>query len=384
MSVLNITCRGSAKRCQPFTARPNWLCSRLSSMLCYGLHSALTIMLRKRASCVLSAGALCVLLYFDAAALAQNPAGQLAQPQAPAVQGQQALPPIRANYVLGSNDQILIREPEVEEINGRPFRIDSEGFITLPLIGRVRAAGLSVQALEADVISRLRQYVREPQVTITVVQFRSEPVFVMGEFRAPGIYPLEGRTLVELLSTTGGLLPTASRRIKITRRAEYGAIPLAQAIDDRERNLSTVEISMTSLSESSNPAEDLVLKPYDIVSVERAERIYVSGEVLKPGPIEFGARDTIPVSQALTEAGGFALYASRNKVRVLRPVSGTSRNAEIDIDLKRVFEGKDNDFPLLPNDVLFVPRATAKAVLTPVGTAFLAGVPYLIITSMLR
>jgi polysaccharide export outer membrane protein len=340
------------------------------------------VMLQKRASCVLFVVWCCIIWCCALPVLAQNPVGGPRQP--PAVQPQPGVPAIRPNYVLGSNDQILIRVPAVDEINERPFRIDTEGFITLPLINRVKAAGLTVQALEAGITERLGQYVRQPQVSITVVQFRSEPVFVMGEFRAPGIYPLEGRTLVEMLSTTGGLLPTASRRIKITRRAEYGPIPLPQAIEDPDRKLSTVEISMTSLSENLNPDEDIVLKPYDIVSVDRAERVYVSGEVTKVGAVEFGARDTISVAQALTEAGGFTQFANRNKVRVLRPISGTAKRAEIDIDLKRVFEGKDNDFPLLPNDVLFVPRASAKAFLTPVGTSMLGGLPYIIITAILR
>jgi polysaccharide biosynthesis/export protein len=342
----------------------------------------------QRRGCVLFAGSICILWHVSAPVSAQNLPGQTIQGQNPVgqqqVPPQQVLPAIRPNYVLGSNDQILIRAPGVEEINERPFRVDTEGFITLPLIGRVRATGLTVQALEADITERLRQYVREPQVTITMTQFRSEPVFIMGEFRAPGIYPLEDRTLVEMLSTTGGLLPTASRRIKITRRAEYGPIPLPEAVEDPVRKLSTVEISMTSLSENLNPAEDIILKPYDIVLVERAERVYVNGEVTRAGPIEFGARDTISVAQALTEAGGFTVNATRDKARVLRPIAGTARRAEIDIDLKRVFEGKDNDFPLLPNDVLFVPRATARAALGPVGTSLLAGIPYIIITAILH
>jgi hypothetical protein len=82
----------------------------------------------------------------------------------------------------------------------------------------------------------------------------------------------------------------------------------------------------------------------------------------------------------LTEAGGFTKDASRDKVRVLRPIAGTSRRAEIDIDMKRVFEGRAIDFPLQPNDVLFIPRASVRAVLAPVGTAMLTSLPYLAIT----
>jgi polysaccharide export outer membrane protein len=357
-------------------------------MVLFGV--TLRVILRPWRALLYLAGLLIAFLSFSAAVWAQAQPNRFPQPQNPATAGQtpgpaqQVVPSIRPTYVLGSNDQILIRVPQSEEINDRPFRIDADGFINLPLVGRVKASGSTVQAVEADITEKLKQYIREPLVSITVVQFRSEPVFVMGEFKAPGIYPLEGRSLVEMLSTTGGLLPTASRRIKITRRSEYGRIPLPQAIEDADRKLSTVEISMTALSENLNPAEDIVLKPYDIVSVERAERIYISGEIHKPGPIEMGVRDTLPISQVLSEAGGFTPEASRNRVRVLRPITGTSKRAEIDVDLKRVFEGRDNDFPLLPGDVLFVPRATAKALLTPIGVSLIGGLPYIIISAILR
>jgi polysaccharide export outer membrane protein len=292
---------------------------------------------------------------------------------------------VRPDYVLGPNDQILIRVPQSDEINERPFRVATDGFIELPLAGRVRAEGLTVQALEAEVTARLREFIRTPTVSITVTQFRSEPVFFVGAFLAPGIYPLQGRrTLIEMLAAAGGIQPTASRRIKVTRRAEYGPIPLPNAVVDPVRKVSTVEVSMDSLTQEINPAEDILLQSYDVVSVERAERIYVSGEVAKVAAIEFGERGSISVAQALTEAGGFTQFATRDRVRVLRPVLGTNRRAEIDIDLKRVFEGKDVDFPLQPNDVVFVPRDPRRSVLVPAGSAMLASLPFTIVSIFLK
>lgn len=103
----------------------------------------------------------------------------------------------------------------------QPFRINPDGFLELPIVGRVKASGLTIRALEADLVTRLREYIREPQVYISLVQFRSEPVFFVGSFRSPGLYPLQGgRGLIEMMSTVGGLVPNASRRIRITRRAE--------------------------------------------------------------------------------------------------------------------------------------------------------------------
>ena len=319
-------------------------------------------------------------------------AAALVQGQAP-VPAPQAQPQIvnrlqntvRPDYTLGPNDQILVRVPQAAEINERPFRVDSEGFINFPIIGRVSSGGLTVQALEVEVASRLREYIRDPQVIITVTQFRSEPVFVTGLFRAPGIYPLEGhRTLVELLSTVGGLQPNASRRIKVTRRADAGPIPLANAVEDKDKKTSTVEVSMQSLTESINPAEDIVLQSYDIVTADRAEKVYVSGEVTKVAGIELGERDTISVTQALTEAGGFTPYADRDKVQILRPVAGTNRRAQITLDVKRIFEGKDIDFPLLPNDVLYIPRSGRRGATIPLGQAFVTGLPYTIVTLLLK
>ena len=152
---------------------------------------------------------------------AQQPAAGAGQPQgvgnqAPGTPGQgapaQQLPQdtVRSNYVLGANDQIQIRAPEAEEIDQKPFRIDGDGNINLPLLGRMHVAGMSLQELEVDLVKRLREYVREPQVFISVVQFRSEPVFFVGLFARPGIYNLQGtRNLTEMLSNVGGTAPGA-------------------------------------------------------------------------------------------------------------------------------------------------------------------------------
>src|SRR5215469_8305147 len=79
---------------------------------------------------------------------------------------------IRPNYTLGPNDQILIRAPGADEINDKPFRIDAEGYLNLPLVGRIRASGLSIAQLEMELVKRLREYIVQPQVIITPVQFR--------------------------------------------------------------------------------------------------------------------------------------------------------------------------------------------------------------------
>lgn len=319
----------------------------------------------------------------------QNAPGQAGQTPPNPAQNQQPrdLPPdsIRPNYVLGPNDQILIRAPEAEEINEKPFRIDAEGFINLPVVGRIHAAGLTLQELEAELVKRLSEFIRTPQVIVTVVQFHSEPVFFVGAFKSPGIYALQGRrTLLEMLSSIGGLQPNASRRIKITRHSEYGPIPLPNAVEDVDKKTSSVEIGLSSLRENINPAEDIVLQPFDVISVERAELVYVNGDVGRIGTIELGERDSISVIQALTMSGGFTRDANRSKVRILRPIANTSRRAEIEIDVQRIFDGKDNDFPLLANDVLYVPHSARHSILTTMGNALIPTLPGVAVAAILR
>ncbi len=191
----------------------------------------------------------------------------LAQQQPAQPAAGDAQPPrysVRLDYVLGPHDQIQIKAPQLEEIDQKPFRIDGGGNVDLPLVGRIHAAVMTLQELEVDLVGRLREYIREPQVLVDIVQFRGAPVFVVGLFVHPGIYPSRGHsTLTEMLSSVGPLQPNSSRYITITRHEEYGPIPLPGAIVNPEKKVSTVTISLGSLGQQINPAEDIVLQPND-------------------------------------------------------------------------------------------------------------------------
>lgn len=294
---------------------------------------------------------------------AQQPAAQPAparQGAQPGARRQSTLESIRPTYTLGVGDQITIHSPGMEEINDNPYRVDSEGNINLPVLGKIPAAGITVEQLEATLNERLRPLVTNPQAVVSVVEYRSEPIFFVGAFNSPGIYTLQGRRkLVEMLATIGGLQPDASRVIKITRRLEYGVIPLPNAMVDREAGTSSVEISLNSLTENVNPAEDMVLQPFDVIRVDQAEMVYVNGEVLRVGGYQVGDRESLSVTQALAMAGGLGKDAAPEKSLILRPILNTSRRAEIPVNIKRVLAGKEQDFPLMPNDVLYIPPSNS-------------------------
>jgi polysaccharide export outer membrane protein len=298
-------------------------------------------------------------------ACAQSPAGVLTPQTGQAGAAAQKAPEARSvtdqfrpNYVLRPGDQVLIRAAGIQDISERPFLIDSDGFVELPTLGRVKAGGASVAQFEELLFKLSKEYVREPQVTVTVVQFSNEPVFFVGAFKTPGIYPLNGRrTLIEMMAAVGGLQPNASRRIKITRRKDSGEIPLSNAVPAQDGSSSSVEINMARLRDNLNPAEDIVLQPFDVISVERAESVYVGGQVAKVGALELQERDAMSVIQALTQAGGLLPGADAKRAVILRPVLSTSRRAEIPVNLKRILSSEDHDVPLLPNDVLYVPKS---------------------------
>ena len=267
---------------------------------------------------------------------------------------------LRSSYVLGPEDQIVIRALDAEEISDKPLRIDMNGYIRLPLAGRVRAAGLTIEQLEAELVSRLKAYLQKPDVAVSITEFRSQPVSVLGAVKNPGVHQLQGRkTLVEILSLAGGLNTDAGRSVKITRRQEWGKIPLRSAAADSSGQFSVAEVSLKAILEATNPEENIVIRPNDVITVPRAEMVYVIGQVQRAGGFVLNERENISALKALSLAGGLDKSSSPRNARILRGAGGANR-MEISLDMKKILEGKAPDVPLQPEDILFVPASTPK------------------------
>jgi polysaccharide export outer membrane protein len=264
-------------------------------------------------------------------------------------------------YVLGPDDQIQVWALGVEEMPQRPIRIDPAGYIDLPVAGRVKAAGLTVGQLRSQLAERLSAEVREPRVTVDITDFGSQPVSVLGAVAEPGVHQLRGRkTLAEVLSLAGGLLADAGPAIKITRRAEWGPIPLPTAKPDATNAFSVAEIKLKDFMAANHPAENIMIRPNDVISVPRAETIYVMGAVRKPGGFPLNERESLSVLQALSLAEGLGATPAAQNSKILRVAAGSPERKEIPIDLKKVLAGKETDVPLQPNDILFVPTSASK------------------------
>jgi polysaccharide biosynthesis/export protein len=268
-----------------------------------------------------------------------------------------------SQYVLGPGDVITIRALHAEEVGGTSIRIEPNGEVSLPLLGRLSVAGLTIEGVERQLVDRLKVYVHDPDVAVTVVEYRSQPVSVIGAVGQPGVHQLEGRkTLIEVIAKAGGLRDEAANVVKITRRAEWGKVPLSSAVMEPTGQFSVAEVDLNGIIQATNPDDNLLILPNDVISVPRANMVYVIGDVVRPGGFILNERKTISGLHALAMAQGFTATAAPDKAMVVRELQNGER-VEIQANLKQILSGKKSDVELLPNDVLFVPTNVAKNVL---------------------
>jgi polysaccharide biosynthesis/export protein len=268
------------------------------------------------------------------------------------------------DYVLGAGDVINIWALELDEFTQKPIRIDASGFVSLPLAGRVEAAGRTVSQFENDLIGKLKKYKRDPQVTVTVSEFHSQPVSVFGAVNTPGVQHLEGnKTLIEVLSLAGGLKSDAGYSVKITRRSEFGKIPLPNAFEDPSGAYSVAEVSLKEITDAQNPEENILVKPQDVISVPKARVVYVMGEVPKAGAYTLGESPTLSVLEAVSLAGGMNRLASPRHARILRKLPNSTARKEEEIDVNKILKGSEGaPIMLNPDDILYIPTNKPKAV----------------------
>jgi len=267
-----------------------------------------------------------------------------------------------AGYLLGPGDQVSVNVRDRKEIEMKPAMIGLDGDVELAYAGKIHAAGLSTQQLAREVEVRLAKIVLHPMVTVEVTEYGSQPVSVLGAVNRPGVHQLKGnKSLVEVLSLVEGLKPEAGNTIKITRPKASGPIPLANAKDDATGQYTIAEVKVKGLMDASVPEANIPIRAHDVITVPRAELIYVMGKVRKPGGFPLAERESMTVLQAISLAEGVDAGAATQSARILRS-NGTGSPVEIAIDVKKILSNSAPDQPLQPNDILFLPSSAAKSV----------------------
>ena len=268
---------------------------------------------------------------------------------------------IRSTYLLGPDDQVEISGPDLTEVTNKPMRIDGDGDIQVPLVGRVHVSGLTVQQAEQELNKVLSTYIRHPQAVLNVTEVRSQPVSVLGAVNTPGVHQVQGhKTLLEMLAMAGGVRPDAGYSVRITRKLEWGCIPLPKTELDTSGRFSVAELNLRRIMAAQNPEENIQIFPHDVISVPKAEMVYVIGEVRRSGGFVLGEHQTISVLQALSLAEGLNGAADTRHARVLRLKRDADQREELAVDVKDVLSGKRPDVPLHGDDILFIPGSTGK------------------------
>lgn len=247
---------------------------------------------------------------------------------------------------VGSNDLIAVSVYGAPELT-RTVRVAPDGWIRLPMVKqRIKAEGLLPAEVEAALARVLEeeQILVDPHVTVTIAEYHSRPISVMGAVRRPVVFQASAPvTLLEAVARAEGLREDAGAEILVSRRkadAAGGPVTLTRRIPVR------------GLIDAADASLNLVLTGGEEVRVPESPRIYIVGNVRKPGAFPLREAETT-VLQVLALAEGLTPFANKEAFIYRREAAGEKN--EIPIPLQQIMQRKAPDVPLLANDILYVP-----------------------------
>jgi len=279
------------------------------------------------------------ILLFSAASLAAQ-TGMLQPPQPePAVIAASSDAPI------GPRDVLEIRVLQDTSMNTRGTVTD-DGKISFGYLGKLDVNGLTPVQLEQKIKGELeKKFMQKADVTVLVLEAGNRPISVVGAVMHPGRINATGNiTLLQALTQAGGLATGYGKTVYVLRSAANG-------LTDQ------VAIDVDDLMVNGNPDLNLPLRPNDVVNVpvESTISIYLLGEVMRPGKVQFRRSQSPTLLQAIADAGGPTDRASAKCV-IKRRVNGKETN--IIVDYRRILNGKNQDVPLQDDDTIFVREST--------------------------
>jgi polysaccharide export outer membrane protein len=253
---------------------------------------------------------------------------------------------------IGPNDLIAVAIYDAPELS-RSIRVGADGFIRLPMLKqRLKAQGLYPSELETTIVAALREesILVDPFVTVTIAQYQSRPVSVAGAVKMPLVFQAESAvTLLEAIARAQGLREDAGREILVSR---------SQPGPDGKPVMLTRRVSVRGLIDDADPALNLVLTGGEEIRVPEVSKIYIMGNVKKPGafPVQDGSDTTIMQMLALAE--GLMPFASKEAFIYRRETAGPKN--EIPVPLDKIMKRQAPDVILTANDILYIPDNSGK------------------------
>ncbi len=291
---------------------------------------------------------LCVFQLIAAIAIAQNTPGLTVRTELR--QNMQTILPAGA---LGPDDMVEITVSDCPELT-RNFRVDADDKLTLPLLSKpITVAGATPIALTEKIRQALihEQILTDPIVTVSVLEYRSRPVSLVGAVIHPLTFQVTGNvTLLDAIAMAGGLSPTAGGEILVT--GAHGTQPGY-----------VQEISAHDLIAGASPSLNLKLYGGEDIRVPEGEKVFVAGDVLRPGMYSMQNDAEMTVIKAISLSSGLAPFSAHTAYIYRRKATGTDRE-EVTIQLNKIMAHKAPDIALRADDILYVPTSTGKKMAT--------------------
>jgi polysaccharide biosynthesis/export protein len=262
------------------------------------------------------------------------------------------------DYKVGPEDLLVVGFFGQNDL-GREVRVNGQGEISLPLVGVVSVNGLSPQEIEAQLVASYKEgkYIRNPQVSVSVKEYRHQRVMVTGAVAAPGSYEVIGpRTLLEMLGKAGGIVDKPEMKagdlVYIARAQNAPALMKpAKGTTDKTAAPANLVIDLRRLLSGGGTELNIPIKNGDVIYVPPARMAFVLGAVKKPGQVP--VKDNLTVTQAVALSEGQDVTLSSNSITILRFDERGERLA-IPVNLKGITSGQEPDPLLKANDIVFV------------------------------
>ena len=251
---------------------------------------------------------------------------------------------------IGPDDLVGLSVYDSPEFT-RTIRVGPDGWIRLPMLKqRINADGLMPNQLESAVADALveEQLLVDPFVTVTVVEYHSRPISVVGAVKMPITFQAVGVvTLIDALTRAGGLSEDASGEILVSRADSAGSAALAQRIPYRQ------------LIDAADPSLNLRLTGGEEIRVPTVSKIFVIGNVKKPGAFSITDSGAMTVMKAVALCEGLSQFSGK-VAYIQRTDDKTSAKSEIAVELKKIMDRKAPDVDLQPKDILYIPDNTGR------------------------
>jgi polysaccharide export outer membrane protein len=269
-------------------------------------------------------------------------------------------PTADAEYRLGPGDLIEVSVFGVADFR-HTVRISAAGAIKLPLLEALDVSGMTPAELEQRLTALLQdEVIKNPQVSVFVKEYRSQPVVVLGAVKNPGQYQITLQLkVVDAISMAGGLATDAGDEAVIQRASSGGGEE-------------TIKINLRELLEEANLALNVVVRGGDVIHIRErlAENVYVLGEVNRAGAYPIPPKQELRISQVFAWAGGPTKTAKLGKGILLR-YNERGERQELPVNFSDILKGKKEDFLVQANDIVFVPGSRFK----DLGLTLLQGIP---------